>query len=332
MLKKVSKNKYNLFVVSVVFLFLLFVGMESIAFARAGGGRSSGSRGFSSGAGGSRTTPTRAPTQQSTQRPTTQAPPIQQPQPSFGRSLLYGIGGGLVGGMIGSMLFGGRGNAGVGGGGWGGGGFGFNDIIILLVIAGIAYFIYKKYRARKAEQMQMSATETGYSPSYTYNNTAPEPDNQQEDPVSQGLRHIMETDSSFDEDRFKELAEDNFFKIQSGWTKRDLSSVRHLLAPQMLNTFQADINNYIANKQINRLENIAMRQVEVVDAVQDQGEEYITVKFLASILDYTVDETNNQLISGNSTDPVKFLEYWTFTRKTGDRNWALTGITQEADY
>ena len=325
-------NKFNLFVILATFLFLLFVGMESIAFARAGGGRTSGSGSRTY----QRTTPTRPPssTQQRTQQPTTQAPPIQQPQPSFGRSLLYGIGGGLIGGMIGSMLFGGRGFA--GGGEWGGGGFGFSDIIILLVIAGIAYFVYKKYRARKAEEMQMSAAGSGYPPSYSYSEPTPEPAYepvpQQGDPVSQGLRHIMEMDSSFDEGRFKELAEDNFFKIQSGWTKRDLSSIRNLLTPQMLNTFQADINNYVANKQINRLENIAMRQVEIVDAVQDQGEEYITVKFLASILDYTVDDTNNQLISGNSTDPVKFLEYWTFTRKIGDRNWILAGITQEADY
>lgn len=333
MLKKVSKNKFNLLVISVVLLFLLFVGMESIAFARAGGGRSSGSGGFSSG--GSRsyqtTTPTQPPSR--TQQPTTQAPPIQQPQPSFGRSLLYGIGGGLMGGMIGSMLFGGRGYA--GGGGWGSGGFGFGDIIILLVIAGIIYFVYKKYRARKAEEMQMSAAGAGYSPSYSYSDPAlepAEPTSQQGDPVSQGLRHIRGTDPSFDEGRFKELAEDNFFKIQSGWTKRDLSSVRNFLTPQTLNTFQTDINNYIANKQINRLENIAMRQVEIVDAVQDQGEEYITVKFLASILDYTVDDTNNQLISGNSTDPVKFLEYWTFTRKIYEKNWTLAGITQEADY
>jgi len=57
-----------------------------------------------------------------------------------------------------------------------------------------------------------------------------------------------------------------------------------------------------------------------------------TVKFLASLLDYTVDETNNQVISGSSMDPVKFLEYWTFQRKTGERSWVLGGITQEGDY
>jgi len=123
-----------------------------------------------------------------------------------------------------------------------------------------------------------------------------------------------------------------FFKIQSAWTKRDLSGVRNLLSSEMLNILQTDINQYIANKQFNRLENIAVRQVEIADADQDHGEEYITVKLLASLLDYTVDERNNQAISGSSTDPVKFLEYWTFSRKVGGKDWVLSGITQEGDF
>jgi predicted lipid-binding transport protein (Tim44 family) len=306
----------------VALLFLFFIGMESIAFARAGGGRSSGSRGFSSGRS--------APSQQ---QATPQTPPVQQPAPapSMGRSLLYGLGGGLLGGMIGSMLFGGRGYA--GGQGWGEGGFGFGDAIIILIVLGIIYFVVKRFRARRA--MEMGSAGGAYSPSYTYDAPAAEPvynSSAQGDPVSGGLRHISEMDSSFDESKFKELVEDNFFRIQSAWTKRDLSGVRNLFTPQMLNTFQEEVNKAIASKQINRLENIAVRQVEVVNAAQDQGEEYITVKFLASLLDYTVDETDNQVISGSSTEPVKFLEYWTFTRKIGERSWLLGGITQEGDY
>ncbi|MBP8698049.1 MAG: Tim44 domain-containing protein [Syntrophorhabdaceae bacterium] len=340
-MKKILNNKINVLTILTILFFLFFIGMESVAYARAGGGRSLGSRGFGSGGSRSyqRTAPTRPPTTAPTrppttaQQPSTQVPPIQQPQPSFGRSLLYGIGGGLMGGMIGSMLFGSRGYA--GGGGYGGG-FGFGDFIILLVIAGIIYFIYKKYRARKAEEMQMNMSGVGYSSSYNYNESIPaqtyNEQTFQNDPVSNGLRHIKEMDVSFDENQFRELAEDTFFKIQGGWTRRDMSNVKSLLTPQMLSTFQADIDNYISNKQINRLENIAMRQVDIVDAVQDQGEEYITVIFLASILDYTVSETDNRVISGSQNDPVKFLEYWTFTRKTGNKNWLLAGITQETDY
>ncbi len=88
----------------------------------------------------------------------------------------------------------------------------------------------------------------------------------------------------------------------------------------------------MANKQFNHLENIAVRQLKIVDAVQDQGEEYITIKFLASLLDYDVNVTTGSVITGSSTDPVKFPEYWTFTRKVGERNWALAVITQERDY
>lgn len=319
-------------VVMVTLFFMFFIGMESLAHARAGGGRSSGSRGFSSGSGsrtyqGSTTRPTQPTQQPGVAQPT----PMQPTSPGMGRSFLSGIGGGLLGGMIGSMLFGGR----AGAAGWGGGGgFGFGDLIIILIILAIVFFVIKRFRARKA--MEMSSTGSAYAPSsYTYNEPSPdtyyEP-SPRDGAIAQGLRHISEMDSTFNEAGFKEAVEDNFFKIQSAWTKRDLSNVKNLLTPQILNTFQDDVNRYIANKQFNRLENIAVRQVDIVDAIQDQGEEYITVKFLASLLDYIVDEATGQTVSGSTSDPVKFLEYWTFTRKVGQRNWVLAGITQEGDY
>ena len=314
----------------VALLFVFFIGMESVAMARAGSGRSSGtSRGFSS-------SPSRSAPSGSYSRPQTSTPqqmsPMQTRPPSATRSFLSGLGGGLVGGMLGSMLFGGHGHSGYGGYS-GGGGFGFGDLIFLVIILGIIYYVVKKFRARR-QGLEFSSTtstfgsgygnNTGYSPS-------PEPAYMppQEDPVSAGLRHISDMDPSFDESRFKELVEDNFFKIQGAWTRRDLSTIRNLLTSQMYNTFQEDISRYITNKEINRLENIAVRQVEIVDAVQDQGEEYITVKFLASLLDYTVDDATNQVKSGSNSDPVKFLEYWTWTRKIGERMWILAGITQE---
>ncbi len=314
--------------------FLVFTGMESVAFARAGSGRSSGSRGYSSGSTYRSTSPSSGYQRQPT---TPQMSPTAPRPPSAGRSFMAGLGGGLVGGMLGSMLFGGRGYAGGGGWGGGGGGFGLGDLILLIIIGVVIWFVVKHFRAKRQGMSFSSVGETfgtTYAPAgYSGPAEAPSyPPPTQQDLVSDGLRHISEMDPSFDEFRFKETVEDNFFKIQSAWTKRDLGGIKHLLTPRMFNTFQEDVNKYIADKQINRLENIAVRQVEIVDAVQDQGEEYITVKFLASLLDYMVEDTGNQVISGSTTDPVKFLEYWTFTRKVGERNWILAGITQEGDY
>jgi len=152
--------------VLIVFLFFIFfIGMESFAHARAGGGRSSGSRGFTSGSGSrsSQGTTTR-PTQQPG---ITQPTPAQPTSPGMGRSFLSGLGGGLLGGMIGSMLFGGRAGAASGGDG----GFGFGDLIIILAILAIVFFVIKRFRARKA--MEMSSTGAAYAPSsYSYNEPA----------------------------------------------------------------------------------------------------------------------------------------------------------------
>lgn len=249
----------------------------------------------------------------------------------MGRSFLSGLGGGLLGGMIGSMLFGGRAGAAQ----HGGSGFGFGDVVLILIILGIIYFVVRRFQARRG--MQMSTAGPAYSPyganAYTEPSTPPvyEP-TPRETMIMEGLRHIGEMDPGFTEKIFKETAEDNFFRIQSAWTKRDLAPIRHLLTPGMYKTFQEDVNRYTADRQFNRLENIAVRSVDIVDAVQDQGEEYITVKFLASLLDYTVDESTGQVVGGNAQDPVKFLEYWTFTRTIGEKDWLLAGITQEGDY
>jgi predicted lipid-binding transport protein (Tim44 family) len=97
----------------------------------------------------------------------------------------------------------------------------------------------------------------------------------------------------------------------------------------MLGILGRDLEELIAKKQMNKLENIAVREVEIVEAGQERGEDYISVRIYANLLDYVVDEKSGQVVSGSSSDPVKFVEYWTFTRNVGEKNWVLAGITQE---
>ena len=329
-----TQGREFIFIICIL-LVLFWLGLESEVFARAGGGRSSGSRGYSSG-GSSQRSPGTAPAPQ--QREYQQ--PRQQPQPppaSTGRSFLSGMAGGLVGGLLGGMLFRSLGFAGGSeGGGGGAGGFGFGDILIILIILGVIYFLVKWFRSRQSMQMSAAgeaALPYSYplpSPAPTY--APPAPEERIEEPKVEGLRNIKAMDPNFSEGSFRDLAEDNFFKIQGAWTKRDIGGVSHLLNSEMLDTFQKDVNKLLSEKRMNRLENIAVREVEIVDAGQDRGEEFITVKFYANLLDYVVDETNGQIVSGSSTDPVKFIEYWTFRRNVGEKHWLLGGITQEGDF
>ena len=146
--------------------------------------------------------------------------------------------------------------------------------------------------------------------------------------VDLGLQHIRQMDATFDEAVFREVSSDIFFKIQAGWTNRDLEPVKGLLTSEVFSTLKTDVDESRREKKINRLENIALRSVGLVEVWQETGSDYITVRFLASLLDYTFDEVTGQPISGSKTDPVKFEEYWTFTRPVGNHPWKLSAIQQ----
>lgn len=305
----------NICAVLVAVMFLSITVLELNAHARAGGSRSmgsSGSRSYSRQA-----TPSSQPRQQA-------APaPIPQQQ---GGGFMRSMAGGIAGGLLGGMLFRSLGMA--GGGMGGGGGIGLFEIILL---AGIGYLIYRFIKnKRAAAESSTPYTQGGYqggsispvSNGYIDNQPATQD-------VETGLGHIRQMDYTFDEQRFNDTAMDIFFKIQGSWMNRDLSPVSGLLSDEMKRIFQEDLDRLVRDKQVNRLENIAVRNVEIVEAWQESGQDYITASIYANLLDYTTDDTSGAVVSGSKTEPVKFEEYWTFIRPVGNNPWRLSGINQK---
>lgn len=290
------------------------------AEARAGGGRSMGSRGSRSY---SRPASPAAPAQQRQN-----GPAFQQQSPlgaqSPGGGFLRSMAGGIMGGMLGGMLFRSLGFGGMGGGlGGMGGGIGIFDI---LLIGGILYLIYRMIKKRRESQPVIAGN------SYAWQQT-PEaaPVEQYQPPPTDagaGISYIRQMDPSFSEERFSDQAMDYFFKIQGAWTGRDLSTVSSLLTDEMSRNFRTEFDQMKQSGRINRLENIAVRTVDIVEAWQEQGSDFVTARIYANLLDYTTDESG-QLLEGSKTEPVKFEEFWTFTRPVGPNAWKLSGIDQK---
>jgi predicted lipid-binding transport protein (Tim44 family) len=233
---------------------------------------------------------------------------------------------GVAGGFLGSMLFSGLGHA--GSGGFGGSGFGLFEIIL---IGGLLYLGYRFFMKRKQEEAPTAAyrqgssvppmeRQTAYSPAYQDSGST-------ESDVSAGISHIRQMDPSFDEGRFTDMCMDSFFKIQGAWANRDMNTMRSILTNEMFGILQGDAEKLKIEKKINKLDNIAVRSVDITEAWQEGGIDFITVRFLANLLDYTVTETGD-ILSGSKTDPVKFEEYWTFTRPVGNNTWQLSAINQ----
>jgi predicted lipid-binding transport protein (Tim44 family) len=292
------------------------------AWARAGGGSSGGSRGsrgFS--------TPSSSPTSPSRPTAPATAPTSPTPQRSgWGSGLMGGLGGLVVGGLIGSMLFGGMGHG-------FGGGFGLLEIALL---GGLAYFAFSFLRRRRESQPAMAGgygTSTlpgggqSWSPDRSAASTATLETPAGPTDLQVGVGHIRQMDAAFDPARMAATASDVFFKVQAAWMARDMGSARDSLTPEMYDRMQGQCTELRAQRRINRLENIAVRSTEVTEAWQEQGQDFVTVAFVASVLDYTTDESG-QVTDGSRTEPVRFEEYWTFARPVGPNAWRLSAIQQ----
>lgn len=299
-------------------LFLSITLLELNAEARAGGGRSSGgSRSYSRPA-----SPSAQPRQQQQATPAPGA--FQQQQ---GGGFMRSMAGGLAGGMLGSMLFSSFAGAGGGGMGGSGGGIGLFEVILL---AGGGYLLFRFIKKKRAEGEPLPVGQVGSQrgsviPIFS----TPQNNEPVVDGMAVGLAHIRQMDHSFDLNRFSDVVMDNFFKIQGAWMNRDLSFVEGVLTDEMKQIFQTDLDQLLRDKRINRLENIAVRNVEVTEIWQESGQDYITASIYANLLDYTTDEITGAVVSGSRTEPVKFEEFWTFTRPVGNNPWRLADITQK---
>jgi len=233
---------------------------------------------------------------------------------------MRGLAGGLVGGLLGSMLFSSLAQAGWGG--LGGSGFGLIEILLL---AGVGYWIYRRIRrpALATGYGTMQYQDTAYSSSHERGPVVEAPAVAEPD-----FSSIRIMDPRFDPAGFVKSAQDTFFKVQAAWSRQDGAILTSLCAPELARSWEQELEGLGARGQKNYMENIALRATEITEVWTEQGQDYITVRFEANLLDYTVDEKSGMVVAGNRSEPVEFEEYWTFTRSVGPNPWRLTAIQQ----
>jgi predicted lipid-binding transport protein (Tim44 family) len=240
--------------------------------------------------------------------------------------MFSGIGGMLFGGMLGALLFRSLGFS--GDSDWGKEVFAFGDLFILLILLTLAFLVFRHFRNRSARPLTAAGPGAFTEPAMAYT-ALPASDPPPALPFP-ALAHIRSTDPAFSEPDFLSFAREVFTRVQERWAQRDVKGLRPLLSPEMAALFEKDLARLIAEKKINRIEDIRIRKAEISDALQDRGEDLITVKLDVLLHDCTVDEKSGQVLAGDSREPISFSEYWTFSRTIGEGNWVVAGISQDS--
>ena len=235
--------------------------------------------------------------QQREERATQQQQRAQTVANSGARRWLGPLAGIAAGGLLAAMLF--------------GDGFEGIQLFDILMVALIAFILFKLFSRRAGAAHQRQPVPAGHAPTGTWQRQA-EPEVTA--PAASG-NHRVETQvpAWFDADRFLRAAEEHFFTLQRHWRDGDEAGMAEYLSPELLREMMAtrNIEPPTANGFVEQLE-VRLDGVEEVD-----GRTIATVGFTG--LDRDTPEDAGQW----------FDESWRLERDAGENQpWIITGIRQ----
>jgi predicted lipid-binding transport protein (Tim44 family) len=214
------------------------------------------------------------------------------------------FGGLLMGGLIGSMLF----------GGGMGGGFG---ILELLLVGGGVYFLFRVLSRRGAarrepaggERLAYATPPGGRFDGWAALHETPAAPSR----AAAGASPVMP--AGMDEAEFVSGAKALYARLQDSWDRRDLDDIRRFTTPEVF----AEISRQAAEDPAPGKTDVLMVEARVLEAGERDGRTVITVLFDALLRE-----------DRSAASPGQVREVWRISRdETASRpEWTLEGIQQ----
>jgi hypothetical protein len=190
-------------------------------------------------------------------------------------------------------------------------------LLILLLIAALTVFYFLKIQRPSLPDFSGI---TGRDPS---NDNLPTK-------LSAATRQKLSVDSvtSADKADFQQLLID----VQKAWSNQDLTELRQLVTPEMLNYFSAALADNHSQDFRNHVEDVVLLRAEILEVWTEQAKQYVTAGLRWSARDYNLSLTKPRgepgyLVEGSEEIPTESGEAWTFMR-IQEGKWRLSAIQQ----
>ena len=118
--------------------------------------------------------------------------------------------------------------------------------------------------------------------------------------------------------------------VQKAWSNQDLTELRQLVTPEMLNYFSAALADNTSQDIRNHVEDVVLLRAEILEVWTEQARQYVTAGLRWSARDYNVSLTKQRgepgyLVEGSEEIPTESGEAWTFMR-IQEGKWRLSAI------
>ncbi len=224
-----------------------------------------------------------------------------------------GGGGGYGGGGGG---FGGGGGGLGGGGGFGGGGsihVGTGDgemhPVVFLMLVGI-FIVGAAIEAHNKQQRRQnfSVDVSDYS---LLNSSRVSPADEQ-----LAVTTLQMSDPQFEPQAFIKRFTRAFHQIQDAWSRQKMETVRAFVSDGVFERFTLQIQEQRDMGYRDHMEGLIVERVEFAEAASSGIFDILTVKVMATTIDYRVSIDTGRHVSGDKSRHA-FTEFWSFVRRTG---------------
>jgi predicted lipid-binding transport protein (Tim44 family) len=147
---------------------------------------------------------------------------------------------------------------------------------------------------------------------------------EEDSPLSIGVRQVQLYDPSFNEEDFLVGARVAFEMILKAFASADVDELRPLLSNEVYGNFAKAIQDREQEGHIMEDTLIGIIKSEAVEAYMAEKNAHITIKFISEQVNAVKDE-NGDVVEGNANVILKVTDFWTFARDTEkvDPNWLL---------
>lgn len=185
-------------------------------------------------------------------------------------------------------------------------------VIILVVLGIIFYFIYRKH-GKKINQV-LTNLQNRANTSEDNNYDSNDMSYLSEEEV---IHKVQEVDPNFSSDKFVGWAREVFVKIQQAWSDRNWKIIRPFESEELFSQHNAQLEEYIRNGKINKIEKINVKYCKLRDFRVDGDKEVLTVELYSIMRDYVVDEKTNKVLESDPNRDWHMKYIMTFNRKVG---------------
>lgn len=133
----------------------------------------------------------------------------------------------------------------------------------------------------------------------------------------QPLGDLAVTDPSFDANAMQEKISNLYVQMQNCWTDKNIESLRPYFTDALFTQMERQLNGLKNQGLTNYVDRIAVLGVNLRGFYRQGDKEHLIVELRTRIVDYTVQDSNNKLISGDR-NREKFMTYeWDMCRTAG---------------